>query len=360
MHSLTPLEQLDLSRFDTLAILKKLASASRQLAELKGVAAAIPNQGILINTLGLQEAKDSSEIENIVTTHDELFKDDVLPEAFANPAAKQVLRYRQALRGGFEQVRASGLITANHIVEIQSELERTNAGFRKLPGTALKDGAGRTVYTPPQDPAEIVALMRGLERFINEADLFEVDPLIKMALIHHRFESIHPFYDGNGRTGRILNVLYLVKEGLLDIPVLSLSSHIVRTKADYYRLLQTVREDDTWEAWVLYLLDAVEQTAGQTIQTIQAIKAALADYKHRIRAGYKFYSQDLINNLFTHPYTKIDFVQRDLQVSRLTATKYLEALVAGGFLQKQKLGRGNYYINQALAPILQGSAGVTR
>ena len=360
MHSLTPLEQLDLSRFDTLAILKKLASASRQLAELKGVAAAIPNQGILINTLGLQEAKDSSEIENIVTTHDELFKDDVLPEAFANPAAKEVLRYRQALRVGFEQVRASGLITANHIVEIQSELERTNAGFRKLPGTALKDGAGRTVYTPPQDPAEIVALMRGLERFINEADLFEVDPLIKMALIHHRFESIHPFYDGNGRTGRILNVLYLVKEGLLDIPVLSLSSHIVRTKADYYRLLQTVREDDTWEAWVLYLLDAVEQTAGQTIQTIQAIKAALADYKHRIRAGYKFYSQDLINNLFTHPYTKIDFVQRDLQVSRLTATKYLEALVAGGFLQKQKLERGNYYINQALAPILQGSAGVTR
>ena len=360
MHSLTPLEQLDLSRFDTLAILKKLASASRQLAELKGVGAAIPNQGILINTLGLQEAKDSSEIENIVTTHDELFKDDVLPEAFANPAAKEVLRYRQALRVGFEQVRASGLITANHIVEIQSELERTNAGFRKLPGTALKDGAGRTVYTPPQDPAEIVALMRGLERFINEADLFEVDPLIKMALIHHRFESIHPFYDGNGRTGRILNVLYLVKEGLLDIPVLSLSSHIVRTKADYYRLLQTVREDDTWEAWVLYLLDAVEQTAGQTIQTIQAIKAALADYKHRIRAGYKFYSQDLINNLFTHPYTKIDFVQRDLQVSRLTATKYLEALVAGGFLQKQKLGRGNYYINQALAPILQGSAGVTR
>ena len=284
----------------------------------------------------------------------------MLPEAFATPAAKEVPRYRQALRVGFEQVRASGLLTANHIIQIQGELERNNAGFRKLPGTALKDGAGQTVYTPPQDPAEIVALMRDLERFLNDPGVFAVDPLIKMALAHHQFESIHPFYDGNGRTGRILNVLYLVKEGLLDIPVLSLSSHIVRTKADYYRLLQTVREDDTWEAWVLYLLDAVEQTAGQTIQTIQAIKAALADYKHRIRAGYKFYSQDLINNLFTHPYTKIDFVQRDLQVSRLTATKYLEALVAGGFLQKQKLGRGNYYINQALAPILQGSAGGTR
>jgi Fic family protein len=353
MPQLSPLEQLNPARFETPAILKKLASSSRKLAELKGIAASIPNQGILINTLGLQEAKDSSEIENIVTTHDELFKDDVLPEAFASPAAKEVLRYRQALRVGFEQVRASGLLTANHILQIQCELERNNAGFRKLPGTALKDGGGNTVYTPPQNPADIVALMSGLERFMNDADLFDADPLIKMALIHHQFESIHPFYDGNGRTGRILNVLYLVKEGLLDIPVLYLSKHIVRTKADYYRLLQTVRDDDTWEDWVLYLLEAVEQTAGQTIATIQAIKAALFDYKHRIRADYKFYSQDLINNLFTHPYTKIEFVQRDLQVSRITATKYLDALVAGGFVQKQKIGRGNYYVNLALSGILQ-------
>nr|WP_315182620.1 Fic/DOC family N-terminal domain-containing protein [uncultured Albidiferax sp.] len=351
---LQALDHLDAARFDTPAILKKLASSSRRLAELKGIAASIPNQGILINTLGLQEAKDSSEIENIVTTHDELFKDDVLPEAFANPAAKEVLRYRQALRVGFDQVRASGLLTANHIIDIQSELERNNAGFRKLPGTALKDGSGQTVYTPPQDPSEIVALMGGLEQFINNPDLLAVDPLIKMALIHHQFESIHPFYDGNGRTGRILNVLYLVKEGLLDIPVLYLSNHIVRTKADYYRLLQTVRDDDTWEDWVLYMLEAVEQTAGHTIATIHAIKAALLDYKHRIRAGHKFYSQDLINHLFNHPYTKIDFLQHDLQVSRLTATKYLDALAASGFLQKQKIGRGNYYVNLALTPILLG------
>lgn len=354
MPSIPPLEQLDAARFDTPAILKKLASSSRRLAELKGIAASIPNQGILISTLGLQEAKDSSEIENIVTTHDELFKDDVLPDAFANPAAREVLRYRQALRVGFEQVRSSGLLTANHLVQIQGELERNNAGFRKLPGTALRDGGGRTVYTPPQDPAQIVALMGDLERFINLPELFEVDPLIKMALIHHQFESIHPFYDGNGRTGRILNVLYLVKEGLLDIPVLYLSSHIVRTKADYYRLLQSVRQAGQWEDWVLYMLDAVEQTAAHGITTIQAIKAALFDYKHRIRDGYKFYSQDLINNLFTHPYTRIEFVQRDLQVSRLTATKYLDALAAGGFVQKQKIGRGNYYINLALNAVLQG------
>ena len=352
MPTLNPLEQLDPARFDTPAILKKLASSSRQLAELKGIAASIPNQGILINTLGLQEAKDSSEIENIVTTHDELFKDHVLPEAFASAAAKEVLRYRQALRHGFEQVRDTGLLTSNQIVGIQGKLERNNAGFRKLPGTALKDVAGQTVYTPPQDPAEIVALMGDLERFMNDDALFPADPLIKMALMHHQFESIHPFYDGNGRTGRILNVLYLVKEGLLDIPVLYLSRHIVQTKADYYRLLQSVRDDDTWEEWVLYVLQAVETTARQTVTTVLEIKAALFDYKHRIRASCKFYSQDLINNLFMHPYTKIEFVQRDLQVSRLTATKYLEALVGGGFVSKQKVGRSNYYVNAALNRIL--------
>ena len=352
MNYLTTLETLDARRFETPAILRLLASSSRKLAELKGIAASIPNQAILINTLGLQEAKDSSEIENIVTTHDELFKDEVLPEAFANPAAKEVMRYRQALRVGFELVRQSGLLTSNHIIQIQGELERNNAGFRKLPGTALKDGEGRTVYTPPQDPEEIKALMRDLERFINESDLFDADPLIKMALIHHQFESIHPFYDGNGRTGRIINVLYLVKEGLLDIPVLYLSQHIVRNKRTYYDLLQRVRMDDVWEDWVLYMLEAVEITAGRTLLTVQAIKTALMDYKHRIRDQHKFYSQDLINNLFVHPYTKIEFLQRDLKVSRMTATRYLDALSDTGFLVKQKIGRGNYYVNVALNQIL--------
>jgi Fic family protein len=359
MNELTTLENLDARRFETPAILKLLASSSRKLAELKGIAASIPNQGILINTLGLQEAKDSSEIENIVTTHDELFKDEVLPETFTNPAAKEVLRYRQALRVGFELVRQSGLLTSNNIIKIQGELERNNAGFRKLPGTALKDGSGRTVYTPPQDPEEIKSLMRDLERFINEPDLFDADPLIKMALIHHQFESIHPFYDGNGRTGRIINVLYLVKEGLLDIPVLYLSQHIVRNKRAYYDLLQRVRIDDVWEDWVLYMLEAVEMTAGRTLLTVQAIKTALMDYKHRIRDQHKFYSQDLINNLFSHPYTKIEFLQRDLKVSRMTATRYLDALSDTGFLIKRKIGRGNYYVNVALNQILLNQHSVT-
>lgn len=356
MTPLLPLDQLSAERFETPAILKKVASASRQLAELKGVAASIPNQGILINTLGMQEAKDSSAIENIVTTHDELFRDAAFPEHLRNPGAKEVLRYRQALAVGFTAVRQSGLLTTNHILDIQAELERSSAGFRKLPGTSLKDGAGRTVYTPPQEPDVIVALMRNLEHFINDEAVFDADPLIKMALIHHQFESIHPFYDGNGRTGRIVNVLYLVKQGLLDIPVLYLSRHIVRTKADYYHLLQDVRDHDNWEDWVLYMLGAVEHTAAQAITTINAIRKALSATKHRIRDRHRFYSQDLINSLFTHPYTKIESIQNDLKVSRLTATRYLDALTEDGLLEKHKVGRSNYYINLHLNEILTASA----
>jgi len=356
MTEIAPLWAISPVRFDRPDILKKLAAASRRLAELKGVAASIPNQGILINTLGLQEAKDSSAIENIVTTHDELFRDAAFPEDASSPATKEVAHYSLALRIGFADVRETGLLTNNHILKIQSELERNSAGFRRLPGTALKASDGRTVYTPPQDPATVVALMTDLEKFINEDDAFDADPLIKMALIHHQFESIHPFYDGNGRTGRIINVLYLVKQGLLEIPVLYLSRHIVRTKSDYYRLLQEVRERDTWEDWVLYMLEAVEQTAAAGIETIQAIKTVFLDYKHRIRAQYKFYSQDLINNLFSHPYTKIEFIQRDLEVSRLTATRYLDQLTEGGFVQKQRIGRSNYYINRPLYGILTGEA----
>ncbi len=356
MAEIHPLTRLDPGRFDRPDILKKLAAASRQLAELKGVAASMPNEGILISTLGLQEAKDSSAIENIVTTHDALFREGDIQDASTAIATKEVARYRQALRVGYESVVESGLLTNNTILKIQEALEQNQAGFRKVPGTALKDSRGKIVYMPPQNAVEVVNLMADLERFINEGERFAVDPLIKMALIHHQFESIHPFYDGNGRTGRILNVLYLVKERLLDTPVLYLSRHIVRTKADYYRLLQEVRDLDRWEDWVLYMLTAIETTAAAGISTIEAIKSVLLDYKHRIREKHRFYSQDLINNLFSHPYTKIEYVERDLEVSRLTATKYLEALTASGFLHKQKIGRSNYFINRPLYDILAGDA----
>lgn len=311
---------------------------------------------MLINTLGMQEAKDSSEMENIATTHDELYRDAASPDTTANPAAKEVLRYRQALWLGFLAVSSSGLLTNKHILDIQAELESNKAGFRKVPGTALRDAAGPVVYTPPS-PERLPELMSNLEKFINEPGLSDLDPLIRMALIHHQFETIHPFYGGNGRTGRIINVLYLVKEQLLDIPVLYLSRYIVRTKSDYYRLLQSVRDNDAWEEWVIYMLTAVESTAREAIATVTDIRAALLDVKHRIRDQHpKLYSQDLINNLFSHPYTKIEFIQNDLGVSRITATKYLEALTASGFLSKKKLGRSNYYVNLALNSILTRQA----
>ena len=346
------IERLDPTRFDTPAILKRLASASRSLAELKGVAVSIPNQAVLINSLGLQEAKDSSAIENIVTTHDELFQNSLFPDVAANVAAKEVQRYRQALNVGFTALMQDRLLTNNHIQAIQRALEQNDAGFRKVPGTVLKDSAGNTVYTPP-DPTEVSSLMDNLQRFINDDALFAADPLIKMALMHHRFETIHPFYDGNGRTGRIINVLYLVQHGLLDTPILYMSRHIVRTKNEYYRLLQDVRERDAWEEWVLYMLEAVDRTARDGLATVVAIREALRDYKQRIRTQFKFYSQDLINNIFMHPYTKIAFVEADLNVSRLTATKYLNALTDAGFLRKARAGRANYYVNTALVDIIQ-------
>jgi Fic family protein len=350
---LPSLSTLDPARFETSAILKAVAAAGRALAELKGAVGSIPQQGILINTLTIQEAKDSSEIENIVTTHDQLYQRESADEA-VNAATKEVLRYREALWTGYQSVRENGLLTNNQILAIQAVLEENHAGFRKVPGTTLKNATGEVVYTPPQSGPEIEALMNDLESFIHADPPFDADPLVRMALIHHQFESIHPFYDGNGRTGRILNVLYLVKESLIDVPALYLSRHIVRTKADYYRLLQAVREDDAWEDWVLYMLAAVENTARDTTVTVGEIRQAFMDTKHRIRDRFKFYSQDLINNLFTHPYTKIAFLQKDLGVTRVTATRYLDELAAEGFLEKRKIGRTNYYLNRPLIKILTG------
>ena len=352
MDELQPLTRLDPRSFESTAILKATVIAGRRLAELKGVVATIPNQGILINTLAMQEAKDSSAIENIVTTHDELFKVAAFPNAVLQVAAKEVRDYSGALRTGFERVQESDLLTNSHVLDIQEAIEHNRAGLRKLPGTVLKDSRGKVVYTPPQDPDRIVELMGDLEAFSNDDHRFDADPLVKMAIVHHQFESIHPFYDGNGRTGRIVNVLYLVLRGLLDTPVLYLSRHIVQTKGEYYRLLQRVRDEGAWEEWVLYMLLAVERTAGETIHTINAIHAAMLDYKHRIRERHHFYSQDLVNNLFQHPYTKIEFVMNDLKVSRLTAARYLDALAADGLLAKERFGRSNYYVNVALVRLL--------
>jgi Fic family protein len=350
MTTLDELTPLDTVTLETVAVYRKLAESSRLLGEFKGVVATIPNQRILLSALLLQEAKDSSAIENIVTTHDDLFRSAADEHLAQSPAAKEVLRYRQALDVGWSLVRHHGLLTSNHIQQIQGTLEPTRSGFRKVPGTVLKDQSGRVIYTPPQDARAIVDLMSSLERELNEPAA-SMDPLVRMAILHHRFESIHPFYDGNGRTGRILNVLFLLKEGLLDLPVLYLSHHIVRTKPTYYRLLQSVREDGDWESWVLYMLTAVSESARDGISRVNAIREALLTTKRELRA-FPFYSQDLLNNLFTHPYTKVSFVEQDLGVTRITATKYLNALAEHGMLQKIRGGKSNYYINTRLFEIL--------
>jgi Fic family protein len=339
---------------ETKAVLKKTAAARSALAEMKGAALSIPNENILISTLSLQEAKDSSAIENIITTHDELYQGDYLKKQFKSIASKEVHNYAEALRWGFETVRQQGFLTNNHILHMQAALEENDAGFRKVPGTTLKnDQSGEIIYTPPQTYDEVVAHMNNLEQFINEKELCDWDPLVKMAIIHHQFESIHPFYDGNGRTGRIINILYLVKEGLLNLPILYLSRYINQNKGDYYRLLQKVRTENAWEEWVLYILDGAEQTSLQTIKLIDGIKAIMQKHKHKLRRDLpKIYSQDLLNNLFRHPYTQIDFVMADLAVSRPTATRYLDELTAINILHKHKLGKDNYYVNHELFDLL--------
>lgn len=338
---------------ETKSVMKKTAAARSALAEMKGAAASIPNDSILISTLSLQEAKDSSAIENIITTHDELYQSDFFAKNFKSIASKEVHNYAEALRTGFITVKERGFLSNNHILELQAAIEENKAGFHKLPGTELKnEQTGEVVYTPPQSYDEVVAHMSNLEQFINDNTLSDWDPLVKMAVIHHQFESIHPFYDGNGRTGRIINILYLVKEGLLNIPILYLSRYINQNKADYYRLLQKVRTENAWEEWTLYLLDAVEQTSLQTIKVIKGIKDLMQKHKVKIRNDTKFYSQDLINNLFRHPYTKIEFIMQDLDVGRITATKYLDELDQLGIVHKVKLGRDNYYINTDLFNLL--------
>ncbi len=264
--------------------------------------------------------------------------------------SKEVAHYAEGLGIGFRQVRDSGILTLNTILEVQEVLEGNDAGFRKTPGTVLKnEQTGAVVYEPPP-PNEITTLMSQLEQFIHEES--ELDPLVSMALIHHQFESIHPFYDGNGRTGRIINILYLVKEGLLDMPILYLSRYISQTKSEYYQGLQRVRDDGEWQQWLLYMLKGVAITAKHTTQLVGDIRALLQEYKLRIRSKYKFYSQDLINNIFRHPYTKVAFLEHDLGVSRATATRYLDALSKDGILSKHRLGRENYYINHALVKLL--------
>jgi Fic family protein len=340
---------------ETKPVLKSLPAAHSALAELKGIATSIPNQSILINALGIQEAKDSSAIENIFTTHDDLYRSGISLTAVRSSEAKEVQNYVSALKKGFASVQKEGLLTNRTILQVQEVLEQNSAGYRKLPGTVIKnDTTGEILYTPPQHHDEIVRLMKNLEEFINDRKPVEWDAITKMAVIHFQFESIHPFYDGNGRTGRILNILYLIQKGLLNHPVLYLSSYFIKHKAEYYRRIQEVRTLGNWEQWLLFVSAAIEVTSRETIAIILQIKEIMLRIKHLLRSKYKFYSQDLLNNLFMHPYTKIDFLVRDLGVTRLTASNYLNRLAEDGILRKERIGTGNYYINEPLFEVLSG------
>ena len=332
---------------ETVEILKQLSKSSRALAELKGITRTIPNSEILINTLILQEAKDSSEIENIITTQDELYKSTIDFNA-VNSATKEVSFYSSALKRGFELIKQNNLLTINNIVEIQKNLEQNEAGIRTQAGTVLKnEQTGEIVHTPPQAKKDIDQLLKNLESYINIAD--DTDPLIKMAIIHYQFESIHPFYDGNGRTGRIINILYLVLNDLLNIPILYLSRYINNNKAEYYRLLQMVRTENNWEGWIIYMLKGVEITAQHTVSIILKIQEMMDNTKKIIKEKTpKIYSKELLELLFMHPYTKIEFLTESLNIHRGTASKYLNNLCEIEILNKQKIHKTNFYINSKL------------
>ena len=336
----------------TSRILEALNEASRLLAELKGFANSIPNQYILINAITINEAKDSSAIENIVTTHDKIYK--VLTKSgFKDEAAKEVVDYRQAIWRGYEIIKEKGFINTNILIELQSIIEHNRAGIRKTPGTNLINSAtSEIIYTPPQEEKEIRDLLKNLEDYINDKE-DGVDPLIKMALIHYQFESIHPFYDGNGRTGRILNVLYLVLNGLIDSPILYLSNYINKNKMEYYRLFSDFRDNNNYEDWIIYILKGIGETSKNTIELIKQILQEMEAYKREFMEKLpKIYSEELLNALFYEVYTRINYVEEKCKVTRQTAATHLNQLADAGLLEYEKIGRESIYKNTRLIKLL--------
>jgi len=348
-----PLLPPDNAKIETIAILRQVTLASIALAELKGLAYTLPNPSILLNAVILKEAQMSSEIENVITTHDKLYQALSATGKPIDHETKEVLRYREAMLTGFNMVMKKGFLNINGIVSIQEILEENKAGLRRLPGTSLKNSiTGEVIYTPPDDYDTILLLMKNLESYMNETDV--ISHLIKLAVQHYQFESIHPFYDGNGRTGRIINVLYLCLHGLLDSPVLYLSDYIIKHKADYYRLLGEVKINNNWEGWVLFMLRAVEETARQTNNQIKSINGLFLKLQDKIKENApKLYNKELLELLFEQPYCKIEFLVDRLKISRVTASKYLSGLEKIGMLQSKKIWKETIYINIELFELLK-------
>ncbi|OIO61460.1 MAG: addiction module protein [Alphaproteobacteria bacterium CG_4_10_14_0_2_um_filter_63_37] len=339
------------AELETRAVLKQAIAANRNLADLRGLARQIPNPRLLINSIVLQEARLSSQIENIVTTNDELFRAAADPERHADPHTKEVLRYRQALWFGFDALQQRPLST-NLFVEIVRIIKSSNYDVRRATGTTLiNQNDGSVLYTPPEGETVIRDKLTNLERFIHahEGVGEGLDPLVKLAVLHYQFEAIHPFPDGNGRTGRILNILYLVEQGLLDLPILFLSHYILHNRPVYYERLRQVTEEGGWEAWILFMLEAVAQTSKQTAERISRIVVLMEEVRLRVQTeSPRIYSKDLIEAIFMHPYCKIRFLEESGIAKRQTASGYLRTLADLGVLRPLKIGKEWYYINDAL------------
>ncbi len=348
---LPPIQEIESKR-----ILRKAISANRALAELKGLDKILPsNSSVLVNTIPLQEAKSSSEIENILTTTDELFKAFTADSKKIDRDTKEVLNYRKALWDGFNEMNSKKVLTTNVFIKIAKRITEVDSGIRNTPGTVIMKGNGAVIYTPPEGQDVIRTKLRNLEEYIHSED--QVDPLIKLAIIHYQFEAIHPFYDGNGRTGRIMNILFLVLKDLLDLPILYLSKYIIENKNEYYKLLMNVTEKQEWEPWILFILEAIEEVSGYTINLANQIRNCLDETLVYAKANLpnRIYSKELIELLFIQPYTKIQYLVESGIAKRQTAAEYLDALEDVGILIKEKVGKHNLYLNIKLYKLLMNN-----
>ena len=341
-------------KVETIEILRLTSKAAAALAELKGIAQTMPNQAMLVNAIVIQEAKDSSEIENIITTQDELYKALIVNLSNISADTKEVVNYRRAIFHGYNLIKKQGFLRVNDIVSIQQQLVDNTAGIRSTPGTILKnDRTGEVIYTPPQDKAEILDLLSNFIIHFNQNDQ-DLSPLINLAILHYQFESIHPFYDGNGRTGRILNILYLILNDLIEFPILYLSSYIIENKPKYYKLLNQINRTGEWEEWIIFMLNAIEETSIKTISKIKTIRQLLDKTISEVqKQAPKTYKKELVELLFEMPYSKIEFVVNRLQVERKAASRYLKELESIGILKSQRVGREIVYINIKLIEILK-------
>ena len=339
---------------ESVIILKQLVKSSVALAELKGIIHILPNPEILLNAVILKEARASSEIENVITTQDKLYQALSAKANQIDTSTKEVLRYREAMLFGFRTIQKKNILTINTIIEIQQILEENNAGIRKLPGTALRNSVtGKVIYTPPDQTDVINSLLSNMEKFIN-LDENEIPHLIKMSIQHYQFESIHPFYDGNGRTGRILNILYLIMSGLIEKPVVYLSGYVIENKPEYYKLLQEVRTKNNWEGWVLYVLKGVDFASRIALRQVISINKLLEKTKDKVQKRLpKIYSIELVELLFEQPYCKSEFLEKRLSISRITAAKYLKELEKIKVLKSQKAWKETLYVNTELFELLR-------